>query len=82
MSKWLQSNAMKSQRKIICKTTIEISYNLQTRMIPLFGKVNRPTLHQMPSTTLPQQMLQNSAMGKLSNHTVGTCLLLITSQDI
>ena len=56
MPKQLQSNPTKSQRKIRCKLTTEIGDNLRTRMIPFLGKANRP-LRQMPSTTLPQQML-------------------------
>ena len=82
MPKWLQLNPVVSRRKIRYKMTTEIGNNLWTRMILLFGKADRLALSQVPSTTLPQQMLQNRTVGRSSNYMAGACLPLITLQNI
>jgi len=43
---------------------------------------DRLTLSQVLSTTLPKEVLQNSAMNIRSNYMAGTRLSLITLQDI
>ena len=78
MPKRLQPNLEVSQQKIKYETTIEISNNLRTRQVLLFGKTNRLALSQMHGTMLPQQMLQYGTVGRSSNYVVGTHLPLIT----
>ena len=51
-------------------------------MVLLLGKTNWLALSQMPRTTLPQQVLQYSIVGGGSNYMAGTCLPLITLQNI
>ena len=82
MLKWLQSNLAVSQWKIKNKKDAKISNNLWTGMVLLFGKTDRLALSQVPSTTLPQQMLQNRTVGRSSNYMARACLPLITLQNI
>ena len=62
--------------------TTEINNNFRTRPILLFGKTDRLAFNQMPGITLPQQMLQYSTIGRSSKYVAGTCLPLITLQNV
>ena len=78
MPKWLQPNPMVSQRKIRNETTIEISNHLLTRLVLLFGKIDRLTL----GTTFPQWVLQYGTMGRISDYVAETYLSLIILQNV
>ena len=80
MPKRLQPNPAISRRKIRCKTTTEIGNNLRIRTVLLFGKADKLAFTQVPSTTLPQQMLQNRIMGRSSNYVVEAYLPLTTTE--
>ena len=82
MPKRLQPNPSVSRRKTRYETTTEISSNLRTRLVLLFGETEKLALSQMPGTTLPQQMLQYGIVGRSINYVEGACLPLITLQNI
>ena len=57
MTNWLQTNLTKSKRKVKLKSTTEIDNDFQAQLKFLLSKMDGPTLRQVPSTTLIQQVL-------------------------
>ena len=60
----------------------KINNGLRTWLILVFSKTQGPTLRQMLSTMLVQQVLQNSTMNRGGDYMAGACLALITPQDV
>ena len=71
-----------TQRKVKLKSTTEINNDSRTRLIFFLSKTERPTLRQMPGTTLIQQVLQNSTVNRRSNYVARACLILVTPQNV
>ena len=81
MVNWLQADPVKSQWKVLLKSATKISNGLRTRLILFFSETEGPTLRQMLSTTLVQQVLQNSTINKGVDYVARACLALIAPQD-
>ena len=82
MVNWLQADPVKSQWKVLLKSATKISNGMRTRLILFFSETKGPTLRQMLSTTLVQQVLQNSTMNKGGDYVARACLALIAPQDV
>ena len=82
MANRFQTNPAKDQWKVWRKSAMKISNGLRTRLVLISGKMRGPTLWQMLSITLLQQVLQNSTINRGGDYMIGACLTLITPQDI
>lgn len=82
MTRGFQPEPTVCQKELINKAPVKICDLLGARLELLFGTTDKLTLSQVPSTTIPKEVLQNSTMNRRSYYMVGTRLSLITLQDI